>query len=211
LAVREFTDEAGREWRAWEIRPEAIHPRIKAEDYLADCYETGWIVFETTDGREKRRLCPYPNAWHTFPENQLRRLLDRAEAVSASKRAPARRTVTDSPAAKPVLRQRADATAAPATSESALDITDLEVVRSFRYPGGRLWSVSVVNRLEDSGPLVLRFTTGSRTIDLRQWPHDWPDYPDDHLIELLRLASQRRSDVSLAPGTPRRRYTDPPA
>ena len=209
VAVREFTDEAGRTWRAWEILPEAIHPRIKAEDYLADCYETGWIVFETTDGRAKRRLCPYPHAWDTFSEKELRRLLDRAEAVSSSKRAQPRDIETESPAAKPVRRQRADDVAPPMTSGSTVDVTDLEVVRSFRYPGGRFWSVSVVPRFEDGGPLVLRFAAGGRSIDLRQWPRDWPDYPDDHLVELLRLASQRRSDVSAPPGTPRRRYTDP--
>ena len=206
VAVREFTDETGTVWRAWEIRPEAIHPRVKAEDYLADCYETGWLVFETTDGRAKRRLCPYPNAWHTFPENHLRRLLDRSDAVSPSKGAQTRQPAADAPPTR--QRHRGSDTAASAAS-GAFDLTDLEVVRSFRYPGGRIWSVSVVPRLEDSGPLVLRFTAGTRSIDLRHWPRDWPDYPDDHLIELLRLASHRRSDVSMLPGTPRRRYTDP--
>ena len=209
LAVREFKDEAGRTWRAWEILPEAIHPRIKAEDYLADCYEIGWIVFETTDGRSKRRLCPHPHAWHTFPDKELCRLLDRAEVVPESKRAQPRQPGTESHAAKPAWQQRADSSAARTVNESALDVTDLEVVRSFRYPGGRTWSVSVVPQREDSGPMVLRFSAGARSIDLRQWPRDWPDYPDDHLIELLRLASQRRSDASMAPGTPRRRYTDP--
>ena len=209
LPVREFTDESGRAWRAWEILPEAIHPRIKAEDYLADCYEIGWIVFETTDGRSKRRLCPHPHAWHTFPDKELRRLLDRAETVPESKRAQPRQPTTESPAAKPTWRQGAGEATAPSVNVGALDVTDLQVIRSFQYPGGRMWSVSLVPRLEDGGPLVLRFSAGARNIDLRQWPRDWPDYPDDHLVELLRLASQRRTDVAMLPGTPRRRYTDP--
>ena len=45
MAVREFSDERGLAWRAWEIKPEAIHPQTKAEHYLADCYTLDWIVF----------------------------------------------------------------------------------------------------------------------------------------------------------------------
>src|SRR5688500_9037226 len=81
MAVREFTDASGRHWRAWEVKPEAIHPATKGEDYLADCYITGWIVFETISGDEKRRLCPWPTNWMLSSDARLRDLLESAEVV----------------------------------------------------------------------------------------------------------------------------------
>jgi hypothetical protein len=85
MAVREFSDKAGRVWRAWEIRPQNIHPATKSEDYLADCYITGWIVFETKREDEKRRLCPWPIDWASRSDDELRELLGRAELVRSSK------------------------------------------------------------------------------------------------------------------------------
>jgi hypothetical protein len=203
MPVREFLDSSGRAWRAWDILPEAIHPRVKAEDYLADCYETGWVVFETTDGSDKRRLCPFPRAWETATEDQLRQLLDRAEVVPPSRSAQGRDLSAGLPPARNAPRPPIDeARATPP------DVTELEVIRSFRYPGGRLWSVGVVHRPEGGGPPVLRFTAGSRSIDLRQWPNDWPDYPDDRLVELLRRAAPRRDGAYPPFGTPPRRYND---
>ena len=208
MAVREFTDSAGRAWRAWDIRPESIHPQTKAEDYLADCYETGWVVFETVDGRAKRRLCPYPRAWDTLPDAELCRLLGKAEAVSGSKLAQQQQITSGTPTETPVWRRRADDVPALSTTETDVDVTDLEVVRSFRYPGGRLWSVCILTRPEDGGRPVMRFTAGARSIDLRRWPRDWPDYPDDRLVELLRMAAPRPTTAPPPPGTPRRRYDD---
>jgi hypothetical protein len=57
---------------------------------------------------------------------------------------------------------------------------------------------------------VLRFTAGARTIDLERYPRDWPDLPDDALIDLLRHA-EARPIMKYTPETPRRRYNDPPA
>src|ERR1043166_293755 len=85
MAVREFTDENGKHWRAWDIRPDAIHPQTKAEDYLAECYDVGWIVFETLSGDQKRRLCPYPIRWAEATNDELRHMLARAEAVAPHK------------------------------------------------------------------------------------------------------------------------------
>jgi hypothetical protein len=88
MAVRDFTDAKGRSWRAWDIKPETIHPVTRAEDYLAD-YLTGWIVFETEAGDEKRRLCPWPADWTERSEEQLRELLEMAELVPLYRRRPA--------------------------------------------------------------------------------------------------------------------------
>jgi hypothetical protein len=57
---------------------------------------------------------------------------------------------------------------------------------------------------------VLRFTAGGRTIDLERYPRDWPDLPDDALIDLLRQAAPRPV-TKYRPEMPRRRYDDPPA
>src|SRR3954467_13159170 len=81
MAVREFTDEGGRAWRVWCILPEAIHPVTRAEDYLADCFQLGWLVFETTSGEEKRRLCPIPRDWEDVDEKAFRFSLAQSEPV----------------------------------------------------------------------------------------------------------------------------------
>ena len=187
MAVREFTDAKGRHWRAWDIKPETIHPITRAEDYLAD-YLTGWIVFETEAGDEKRRLCPWPIDWMDRTEEQLRELLELAEVV-------------------PVYR--AGASEGQQTSESLLRSREVNVVRTFRYPGGRFWSVCLVLFPEEGGPPVLRFNAGARFIDLQSWPKDWATMSDNALIDMLRRAAPRSPSATTSdPGLPRRRWDD---
>ena len=204
MAVREFEDGSGRRWRVWCITPEAIHPATRAEDYLADCYQLGWLVFETTSGDLKRRLCPFPANWDLRHDDELRELLDKAEPVATrvQKRVSGDRPISTTLAGRKTEGRRRESTAA--------DLTDLTVIRTFRYPGGRFWSVAVVLRPDEGIAPVLRFTAGARSIDLTRWPRDWPDLPDDGLIELLRKAGARESTTFTA-DTPRRRYDDPPA
>src|SRR3954469_10896778 len=130
MPVREFNDASGRKWLAWDIKPEAIHPATRAEDYLADCFVTGWIVFETVSGDEKRRLCPWPVQWATSTEAQLRDLLDRAEKIPRLKLDAERQSVGAGPGR--------DVEVEVPSEQNKLDVTDLHVVRTFRYPGGRL-------------------------------------------------------------------------
>lgn len=85
MAVREFTDRNGREWRAWRVAPDELNARVKNEDYLAALNYTGWIVFEANDGSEKRRLYPIPKGWSELPDHELEALLDQAEVVPARK------------------------------------------------------------------------------------------------------------------------------
>src|SRR2546423_12916109 len=202
MAVREFTDENGRKWLAWDIRPEAIHPVTKAEDYLADCYVTGWIVFETKVGDQKRRLCPWPTRWAEGTEEDLRMLLRRAEIVPDHKLQAEREIVPDfelDPAKAPLAE----------AASQAPDVTDLHVVRTFRYPGGRFWTVSVIPRPEDGGPPVLRFAAGMRSIDLRRWRKDWAGQPEEILVWMLRRAAPRPpSQTPPEGGIPMRRWDD---
>ena len=195
MAVREFRDEAGREWRAWAITPESIEPVTRGEDYLADCFVTGWIVFETIDGREKRRLCPWPIRWADMTEDELRALLRRAEVIHQLDL---------------TARHTGSARARENEGDGWTDGRGLDpsrTVRTFGYPGGRFWSVWVVMRPEDGGPPVLRFQAGARWIDLRRWPTNWADQPDDALVQLLRTGAPRAQNGSNG-DTRRRRWTD---
>lgn len=199
MAVREFVDENGRLWRAWDIRPEAIHPPTRAEDWLADCYVTGWIVFETISGDEKRRLCPWPMKWAEATDRELRELLALATTVSPQRNQEQRQEGAVAPL---------EAALEDIKNPAELDVTDLEVVRTFRYPGGRFWTVCIVSNPEDGDQPVLRFTSGMRNIDLRKWPKNWADQPDDVLVLMLRYAAPRRGSGSSMQGAPRRRWDD---
>jgi hypothetical protein len=87
------------------------------------------------------------------------------------------------------------------------DISELGAVRSFTYPGGRVWTVCVYEPRDASAAPVLRFTSGTRTLDLASWPADWPDYNEEQLVALLRSAAPRAA--SWTPGAPKRRWNDP--
>ena len=203
MAVREFVDEGGRAWRVWCILPESIHPVTRAEDYLADCYQLGWLVFETAAGDEKRRLCPYPREWESADEESLRGLLGQSEVVR-------RRRSGATRAAEDILRSSAPVVEVDDAGEEKADLTDLTVVRTFRYPGGRVWSAAIATHSDVAAGPVLRFTAGARSLDLEHFPRDWPDLPDEQMIELLRNAAPRPI-AKYTPDTPRRRYNDPPA
>lgn len=204
MAVRDFVDEWGKAWRVWSILPESIHPVTRAEDYLADCYQLGWLVFETTTGSEKRRLCPFPRNWESVDDTALRSLLAQSEAVRSRRSSGETFVRTEAP------RPAASDVELGIESHEGADLTDLTVVRTFRYPGGRIWSAAVAPHSDIAPGPVLRFTAGARTIDLEQYPRDWPDLPDDSLIELLRHAAPRPIE-KYGPETPRRRHNDPPA
>ena len=90
------------------------------------------------------------------------------------------------------------------------DVTDLSATRTFRYPRGRLWTVSVMPHPESGGAPVLRFTAGSRYVDLAEWPKDWVDLPDPQLAVLLRSAVPRGNRGAPRDGTVGRRWDDRP-
>lgn len=213
MAVREFTDSAGRAWRAWDVTPDELSPRTKDEDYLAQLYHTGWIVFETKSGDDKRRLYPIPKGWSELPEGDLAVLLQKAEVVPRRKLR-GERDARGAQAADEVERASEFSQTAVEEPERARqlakdetpDVTDLKVLRTFRYPGGRIWVASLMQDPGMSSP-VLRFSAGSRGIDLAEWPKDWVDYSDEKLVQLLRKASPR-GRAAPVPNSPRRRWDD---
>lgn len=83
MSVREFRDSQGRDWRAWDVVPDNLNSRIKNEDFLAALNYTGWIVFETRNETEKRRLYPIPKGWNELPDSELQALVEKAEPVQA--------------------------------------------------------------------------------------------------------------------------------
>jgi hypothetical protein len=205
MTVRQLVDEHGNSWRVWSILPESVQPVTRAEDYLADCYQLGWLVFETSTGDEKRRLCPFPPDWGSADEQALRSLLAQSEVVRS------RRSSGQMGMDKDIPRgPNAAAIDVDRANEVQADLADLTVVRTFRYPGGQNWTAAITPHSDTAPHPVLRFSAGSRAIDLERYPRDWPDLPDDALIDLLRRASPRPI-MKYTAETPRRRYNDPPA
>src|SRR4030081_649086 len=69
MAVREFTDNWGTEWRVWDVTPEVMHPITRSEDYMKKLQD-GWLAFESAS--EKRRLpAPYPGEWTGYDLKRL--------------------------------------------------------------------------------------------------------------------------------------------
>lgn len=181
MALREFTGRDGVRWKVWDITPEALHPSTRAEDYLQGFLD-GWLVFESADGADKRRLYPVPRGWDERDDSELERLWSMADAVRAK-------------------HQRVLPTESPRKAEApAADLVVDPHIRTFRYPGGRVWTVAEVPVLERSDEpgsrpsrhrVVLRFSSGARVLDLFAWPHWWPDLNEQELADLLWRAFPR--------------------
>jgi hypothetical protein len=157
MAVREFTDSRGVDWRVWDVTPQHMHPVTRGEDYMANLQD-GWLVFEC--GTEKRRLeAPYPADWTTFRIPELEELCRRASLV---------------------IRRRPRSATGERRAISAAEI-EREAVkeagarRTFTSPGGREWTVRVHECLDQTGrqEMVLRFTAGDIVMELKRWPGDW--------------------------------------
>ena len=204
MALREFKDESGREWRAWDITAEKLHPSTRAENHLQGVLE-GWLVFEAVDGAAKARLYPIPPSWRTASQEELRRLLGLAEPTRES--GEYERFAAKEGAVQRVASRGAadDAPVAPHAERTSSES------RSFRYPGGRYWSAAeyVIRQRSDGegAPTlrVLRFTAGARSLDVRSWPEDWRAYSDHQLADLLWRSFPRESARAADAGGFRRR------
>lgn len=74
MALREFEDEQGRTWRAWETIPSRA-------GHVQPDFASGWVCFES--GNDKRRLAPAPTGWDQQPAERLRIMLRAAVAATA--------------------------------------------------------------------------------------------------------------------------------
>ena len=80
-------------------------------------------------------------------------------------------------------------------------------LRTFQFPGGRIWTVGVLTTGSVEGIReVLRFVSGSHRVDVERWPDDWAQFSDAQLADLLRLGAPPR--VVTTNATPHRRRHD---
>ena len=151
-----------------------MHPATRSEDYLSPYFE-GWLVFEAADESAKCRLHPIPAGWADADDATLEKMLHRAETIRGER--------TSGPHARVVADEAEAARAAPKAFESDPQ------VRGFRFPKGRFWSVAEwstsVSGSAGAARTVLRFTAGTRSLDLTEWPPDWRDFTDEQLAALL--------------------------
>jgi hypothetical protein len=74
MAYREFTDQAGVVWRAWDTYPSSA-------SNVRSVYASGWLGFEST--AERRRLHPVPDGWADAGDDALCAWLATAVPVKA--------------------------------------------------------------------------------------------------------------------------------
>lgn len=108
MSYRTFVDRDGAYWQAWDSQPAKVERRLSEADRrgpkrfawrgserrsgtdrrttvqrritLSEGYGGGWLTFESLE--EKRRLVPIPSHWEDLPQDELRRLCERAKRVA---------------------------------------------------------------------------------------------------------------------------------
>ena len=180
MALREFRDANGVEWRVWATIPETS--ALGRVDYgPLGGLEAGWLTFECAEGR--RRLAPFPADWHTLTDAELERFCLEAKAP------PLRRARTGDPVARNDTPPRAP------MELSALDPSS--PARTFTDAAGRSWRVTeheCVTRVASDDVamtgrttirFILRFSSESGVFELGTYPMAWSRLSD---AQLLRLA-----------------------
>ena len=98
MALRIFTDSAGREWMVWSVTPKCSHVperrrtpdrrRVVTPNYSPErrkrpdrrlahpCSERSWLCFETES--ERKRLTPVPPNWDEYSKQEMEALCSRA-------------------------------------------------------------------------------------------------------------------------------------
>ena len=176
MAVREFTDSWGTEWRVWDVTPEVMHPITRSEEYMKNLQD-GWLAFESAT--EKRRIpAPYPPDWFKLSLKQLEELCSKAAPV-------VRRPYTPSGEQRAVVSGEIEQDAIEHSGD----------VRLFASPRGRQWTVRLHECFDRAGkPMtVLRFTSGDVVTELTEWPADWRTATmEEYAVLLLDAEPPRR-------------------
>ena len=97
MTHREFTDQTGRLWDVWDVRPMVVERRMqhdrrraprgtpdrrrRREARIAFPLELreGWLAFQTQG--ERRRVAPIPDGWESLPDEELARLVLEAQRM----------------------------------------------------------------------------------------------------------------------------------
>ncbi|MGH7662967.1 MAG: hypothetical protein ACRENI_01520 [Gemmatimonadaceae bacterium] len=173
MALREFTDSAGKAWKVWNVALDDISASTRAEDFLADCAD-GWLCFESD--KEKRRLIDFPEDWNTLPDAELEQLCARAHGTP--------------------VRQSSETTAEFARRQDEMfEPADLasDEPRTFTTPDNRVWIVEECaappgSEASSDKNMILRFSSEGVTRELAQYPDDWRRYLPGQLVELALAA-----------------------
>ena len=95
MTHRKIKDGMGRSWDVWEVYPSAVEQRMSGEHPAVQdgngqlpekrevrirvpaALQEGWLAFQA--GTDRRRLAPIPDQWSTLSDEELLRLLARAD------------------------------------------------------------------------------------------------------------------------------------
>jgi hypothetical protein len=182
VALREYVDRQGVQWRVWDVTPEGMNPATVRELFLGE-FEEGWLAFES--GTIRRRLARWPKNWAQMADGELEQLCERATLVT--RRSPAAAGGERQPGEAP--RREADATTDP-------------VSVTFAGSDGRHWMVTPVEtEVGGEKATVLRFACADGTLlDLDEFPDDWVRFTAPQLADMARRARASRP----APGEGKR-------
>ena len=187
MALREFRDANGVEWRVWATIPAATEV-VRIVVGTLGTLDGGWLTFECAEGR--RRLAPFPADWDSLSDAEL-------ERCCADAKAP------------PPRRSRRPDEGVPGqggASRGEMEVTTLDPAtpaRTFTGPSGRLWRVTEhempvradVGATGATGSrFVLRFTAGTDMLELDEYPMAWARLADAQLARLARQAALVRRD-----------------
>lgn len=80
MALREFTDNEGRRWIAWDVIPSALR---HSQSRTSGGYNPpAWLAFTCPSTGERRRLIPIPEEWNSRSDGELCELCARADVLA---------------------------------------------------------------------------------------------------------------------------------
>ena len=98
MTHRKIKDGMGRAWDVWEVYPSAVEQRMSGEVpavldgepparekrevriRVPSALQDGWLAFQS--GKDRRRLTPIPEQWAALGDEELVRLLARANRLT---------------------------------------------------------------------------------------------------------------------------------